>query len=292
MPAGEIKRLRSELERLLGPRNEWHGTLLRELFALLWDGAGRRRRSPDHERIWLNLAGFCMRPGFGYPLDEWRVKQLWSLYPSGIQFGREARNWAEWWILWRRVAGGLDATAQTLLFDDIAYYLQPPGTVKRPPGPNKQGYDDMVKLVGSLERLPVENKIEAGEWLLRRLRKPKENVQTWWAIGRLGARQPAYGSAHQVVPPEVAEDWLQQLLALDWKQMESAAIAAALLTRMTGDRERDIGASLRDRVIERLVTIKAPPSWLKMVREVIELSAEDEKRLLGDSLPVGLKLLH
>ena len=292
MPAGEIKRLRSELERLLGPRNEWHGTLLRELFALLWDGAGKRRRSPDHERIWLNLAGFCMRPGFGYPLDEWRVKQLWSLYPSGIQFGREARNWAEWWILWRRVAGGLDATAQTLLFDDIAYYLQPPGTVKRPPGPNKQGYDDMVKLVGSLERLPVENKIEAGEWLLRRLLKPKENVQTWWAIGRLGARQPAYGSAHQVVPPEVAEDWLQQLLALDWKQMESAAIAAALLTRMTGDRERDIGASLRDRVIERLVTIKAPPSWLKMVREVIELSSEDEKRLLGDSLPVGLKLLH
>lgn len=290
--AGEIKRLRSELERLLGPREEWQGTLLRELFVLLWDGAGKRRRTPDHERIWLNLAGFCMRPGFGYPLDEWRVAQLWNLYQNGIQFGNEARNWAEWWILWRRVAGGLDEAAQRALFVDIAFYLQPPGAAKRPPGPKKQGYDDMVKLVASLERLPSENKIEAGEWLLQRLRKPRENVQTWWAIGRLGAREPAYGSAHQVVPPEVAERWLQRLLELDWKQMEPAVFAAALLSRMTGDRERDIGKPLRDLVIERLVAIKAPPGWLKMVQEVVELSAEDEKRLLGDSLPVGLKLLH
>jgi len=288
----EIKRLRSELERLLGPREEWHGMLLRELFAVLWDGVGKRRRSPDHERIWLNLAGFCMRPGFGYALDDWRVEQLWSLYQSGIQFGKDARNWAEWWILWRRVAGGLDATAQHLLFQDISFYLRPPGTVKRPSGPKKQGYDDMVKLVAVLERLPSENKIEAGEWLLQRLHKPKENVQSWWAIGRLGAREPAYGSAHQVVPVEVAEQWLQRLLAQDWKQTEPAAFAAALLTRLTGDRERDIGGPLRDQVIERLNAVKAPPSWVRMVREVIEFSSADEKRLLGDSLPVGLKLLH
>jgi hypothetical protein len=29
-----------------------------------------------------------------------------------------------------------------------------------------------------------------------------------------------------------------------------------------------------------------------MVNEVVELSAVDEKRFLGDSLPVGLKLLE
>ena len=290
--AGEVKRLRNQLERLLGPREEWDGLLLRELFGVLWDGTGKRRRSADHERIWLNLAGYCARPGFGYPLDDWRVEQLWSLYAAGIQFGKEARIWAEWWILWRRVAGGLDEAAQLRLFEDIAYYLRPPGAAKRPPGPKKQGYDDMVRLAASLERLPVERKIELGGWLLQRLRKPKENIQTWWAIGRLGAREPVYGSAHRVVPVETAEQWLQQLLAQDWKKIAPAAFAAALISRKTGDRERDLSEALREQVIERLTAIKAPASWLAMVREVVELSAADEKRLLGDSLPVGLKLLH
>jgi hypothetical protein len=290
--SGEIKRLRNELERLLGPRHEWHGPLLRELFSVLWDGAGKRRRSADHERIWLNLVGFCVRPGFGYPLDDWRVEQLWSLYPAGLQFTKEARNWAEWWILWRRVAGGLDAAAQLQLFEDIAYYLQPAGQARRPPGPKLQGYDDMVRLAASLEQLPVAHKIELGGWLLLRLTKPKENPQTWWALGRLGAREPVYGSAHRVVPREIAEQWLEQVLTQDWKQVEPAAFAAALLSRMTGDRERDLDSSLRARVIEGLSAAKASPSWIAMVREVVELTEADEKRLLGDSLPVGLKLLH
>lgn len=290
--AGEIKRLRNELERLLGPRDGWDGLLLRELFGVLWDGVGKRRRSADHERIWLNLAGFCVRPGFGYPLDDWRVEQLWSLYPAGLQFAKETRNWAEWWILWRRVAGGLEQTAQQQLFEDIAFYLQPPGQAKRPAGPKLQGYDDMVRLAASLERLPVAHKIELGGWLLQRLHKPKENVQTWWAIGRLGAREPVYGSAHQVVPREIAEAWLEQLLTQDWKQVEPAPFAAALLCRMTGDRERDLGEAVRQQVMERLQASKAPPSWVAMVREVVELTAADEKRLLGDSLPVGLKLIH
>jgi molecular chaperone DnaK (HSP70) len=289
---GEVKRLPSQLERLLGSRDEWDGLLLRELFGVLWDGVGKRRRSVDHERIWLNLAGYCARPGFGYPLDDWRVEQLWSLYQAGIQYSKETRNWAAWWILWRRVAGGLDEPAQLRLLDDMAYYLKPPGAAKRPPGPAKQGYDEMVRLAASLERLPVQRKIELGGWLLQRLRKPKENLQTWWAIGRLGARETVYGSAHQVVPVETAEQWLKRLLVQDWRRTESAAFAAALITRKTGDRERDLGDSVREQVIERLFAAKAPSSWLAMVREVIELSAADEKRLLGDSLPVGLKLLH
>ena len=290
--ATEIRQLRVELEKLLGPREEWQGTLLRELFQHLWEGAGKRRRSADHERTWLNLVGFCARPGFGYPLDEWRVEQLWSLYSDTIQFIGEARNWAEWWILWRRVAGGLNAAAQLQLFQDVAFYLQPPGNAKRPPGVKRLGYDDMVRLVGSLERLPVENKVEAGGWLLQRLRKPKENSQTWWAVGRLGAREPAYGSAHQVVPPNIALQWLGQLFLLDWKQIEPAAFAAALLARMTGDRERDLDPSVRAQVCERLTAIKAPRSWVTMVQDVCELNAADERRLLGDSIPVGIKLLQ
>ena len=44
--------------------------------------AGKRRRSADHERVWFQLAGYTLRPGFGYPLDEWRCEQTAALFAS------------------------------------------------------------------------------------------------------------------------------------------------------------------------------------------------------------------
>ena len=75
----------------------------------------------------MNLAGFCLRPGFGYPLDEWHVQRLWSIYGQGIQYRAAGQNWSEWWTMWRRVAGGLGIEEQTRILDDIAFTLQPPG---------------------------------------------------------------------------------------------------------------------------------------------------------------------
>jgi len=70
-----------------------------------------------------------------------------------------------------------------------------------------------------------------------------------------------------------------------------AAFAAALLARMSGDRERDIDVALRQRVIEALRAGKAPESWVGMVTEYQALSEADEQRLFGEALPPGLKLL-
>ncbi len=289
----EVKRLRSELEKELGDRNRWETPLLRELFTPLMEGGRKRRRTADHERVWFSLTGFCLRPGFGYPLDDWRVQQLWSIYEQGVQYGNENQNWSEWWTLWRRIAGGLDEQAQTQMLDDIAYYLQPPGKshVKRS-GSKKQGYDDMVKLTAALERVSAQRKEQIGNWLIERLRKPSENSQTWWAVGRIGARVPFHGSAHNVVARSVAEKWLEQLLTLDWKKIEPASFAATLLARVSGDRERDLDQTLRDEVQRRLENIKAPAAWIHMVQEIVELDESDERRMFGEALPAGLKLLR
>jgi len=183
---------------------------------------------------------------------------------------------------------------QTRVLDDIAYYLQPPGKalVKRPAGPRRQGYDDMVRLAATLERVAVARKIEIGEWLLLRLKKADESRQSWWAVGRIGARVPFHGSAHNVVPPGIAHQWLDQLLKVDWKKHETAAFAAALIARVSGDRERDVDADRRQRVIDALSARKAPDTWLKMVSQAVELSEADERRAFGESLPPGLKLIH
>ena len=290
--ARAVKTLRADLEKILGKRDNWDSALARELFDVLLDGQKRRRRSPDHERLWFNLAGFCLRPGFGYPLDDWRVDQLWPLFAQGVQHVKEAQLWAEWWTLWRRVAGGLDADRQTELLDDVQPYLRPPSKNTRIKGVRKQGYDDMVRLAASLEQLAAARKAEIGDYLLQRLGGKNESVQGWWALGRLGARVPFHGSAHAVVDAERAAEWLRAVLNLDWQKVQPAAFAATLLARLSGDRERDLDAELRADVSRRLRHIDAPSSWRQMVSEVVALEADDEQRVFGESLPSGLTLVE
>lgn len=289
----DVKRLRAQLEQLLGPRQSWDGALLRALFGALWERAGRRRRSADHERLWLNLAGYCVRPGFGYPLDEWRIEKLWSLFDDGIQYVNEGQVWSEWWTLWRRAAGGLNDTRQLQLLDAMTW-LQAEAANKRhklPFDPAKVGDADMLRVQASLERIPVERKIKMAERLLVRLQRPSENHQGWWAVGRLGARLPFYGSAHGVVPPDVATPWLEVVAALDWKKVEPAMFAAAQIARMTGDRSRDLAQADREKIARRLEAAHAPPAWIAMVREVVTLDAADTGRIFGESMPAGLKLV-
>ncbi|CAG1022505.1 Chaperone protein HscA [Patescibacteria group bacterium] len=289
-----VKNLRTDLENLLGAeRSDWETSVLRAMFSTLLEGSKYRRRSESHERVWLSLMGFCLRPGFGYPLDDWRVEQLWNFYSPSIQFVNENQNWAEWWILWRRVSGGLNAEAQTQIFNDLAKYLNP--AAARQPNIAKQiktrGYDDMVRLAATLERLAVEQKIQLGEWLLKRLEKSGEPSQTWWAVGRIGARVPFHGSTHNVIPASVINDWLAIAFNQDWKKNPHIGFAATLMARMSGDRARDIDDELRSTILDKLKSSKAPTSWLEMVEHVKQLDEKEEKQLFGEALPPGLKLI-
>ncbi|MBN8440600.1 MAG: hsp70 family protein [Thauera sp.] len=289
--AADVRQLRVRLERLLGRREDWDMPLLRALFDALLERARRRRRSAEHERVWLNLAGYCLRPGLGAALDDWRMDQLWALFPQGIQYVKERHNWSEWWTLWRRTAGGLDETRQLHILEALAGHLEDADVPRRKADPVQDSYDDMVRLAASLERVPVMHRIEVGNWLLERLRRPAEKSHTWWALGRVGARESLYGSAHNVVGPEIAAEWLTALLALDWKTVEPAAFAAAQIARRTGDRARDVAPELRDEVVGRLTAARAPSSWITMVRETVSLDAADQRRSFGEALPPGLKLI-
>ncbi|MBL8376183.1 Hsp70 family protein [Accumulibacter sp.] len=289
----DVRRLRGQLEHLLGKRDEWEMPVLRALFDALMQRARRRRRSPEHERLWLNLAGFCLRPGLGDALDEWRIEQLCEILPQGIQYVSESQNWSEWWTLWRRAAGGLPPAIQERLLAELSPWLrsEPTKTRSRLPAAIAGSHDDMLRLVASLERLPIERKVEVGDWLLERLRKASEKPLGWWALGRLGARQSLYGSAHQVVPPEVAGRWLEAMLASDWKKVEPAAFAATQIARLTGDRSRDLPEEAREATLARLATINASASWIAQVTTVVELDKADERRAFGESLPAGLRLI-
>jgi hypothetical protein len=281
--ARAVKGVRRELEQLLGPRGEWSGAICRALWEECIQLESARGQTEEHELAWLRLCGWCLRPGFGAPLDDARLERMWTLREAGLRRPTRA-TWVEWWILWRRIAPGLDAERQRILFEDVRPWLWP--GPKPPPGPHAHGPVEMMHLVAVLERLPIDAKTAAGELFLER----SDKLGSYWPLGRVGARALLRGDASSVVPPGVAQRWLRHLLALDWEKAEGATFAAASIARLTGDPALDVDASTRSEVIERLARVKAPPSWSELLLRPSGLPEGDLKRVLGEALPAGLRL--
>ncbi|MGR5515190.1 Hsp70 family protein [Vibrio harveyi] len=290
----EIKTLAKDLEKKLGKRDEWDFTTLRQLFDTFAQGRKRRRRSEQHEKNWLRLAGFALRPGFGDPTDSWRIEQVWGLYQQNIQF-KNHQGWTDWWVFWRRIAGGLSQEQQETILADIAKYLHP-GAMKNPQSAKAaqdMGYESMVRLSASLEHLEVEDKVLLATWFLSKAINHNQFEQVhWWAIGRLASRTPLYGSQHNVIPREQAEQWLPKLLEQNWQKEPMIAFAAVMICRKTGDRLFDISDDYREQVLTKLKQSKVPESWVSLVEEVKELSESESKRIFGDALPSGLTLVN
>ena len=150
----------------------------------------------------------------------------------------------------------------------------------------------MLRLFAAMEAVPWQFRQEMGQWMLTRLKRADETVQTWWAIGRIAARQPLAANAHLTMPPAPATEFLNATLTQDWRKNETAMFAAVQITRMTGDRARDMSDAQRTEVLAKLKSSGAPTRWIELVESVQEMDADDRKRSFGDSLPPGLSLLR
>jgi molecular chaperone DnaK (HSP70) len=285
----DAKGLIRELERLLRDRATWTTPTTRALFDALIVHRRARRRTAAHERTFWLLAGYCLRPGFGHPLDDERVRLLTPLLFERLAFA-ETRVWQQLWIAGRRVAGGLDEAAQTRLRDLIDPFLAPSEVkLKKPKGLRPEALDDLLAMAASLERVSAARRSELGGWLLERT-WTESDPGLWAAIGRIGARIPTYASAHHVVSARSAERWLDHLLREKWAELPTAINAAVELARRTGDRARDIADPLRHEVERRLVASGAADAQVRAVREVVLASESDRVAFFGESLPVGLRL--
>ena len=285
-PAGVMKALQS----LLGPKDSWSMTVLRGLWEPLKDLRGGRGKTAAHEARWMNLVGYTLRPGFGYPLDDWRVKETWRLFNLGLVHDKDDPCRLEWWILWRRISGGLTKTQQEELFKRIAPHFLPTFARRAErKTPSTQESAEMWRCVASMERLTARQKIELGDVLIQQLEKKRAPEQAMWALGRLAARVPLYGPTEDVVLRSKAERWLEQILALDWSN-DNFALAAAEIGRASGDRARDLDESLRRKLAERLRKSKDGERMARSVLEPVPREARDEKLAFGEALPSGLRL--
>jgi len=297
IPQELTKAMESALE---APRHEWPTGLCRRLWEFLAEAVEHRRRSPAHLSRWYHLAGYCLRPGFGDSLDKFRVEQLWKVIQAppraepGRSTSRIPEGGADYWIMWRRVAGGLHAQLQQALYDRLRPSLLP-GKGKIGVKPNANELAEMWRTAASLERLDVKHKEALGQALLKPLRRSPVPTYAFWALTRLGARVLFYGPLNAVVHHQVVERWLDAMLTFEPghdSERLAWAFCLAQLARRSGQRALDVDDGHRGQVLTVLRPLQIPPHWIGLVEEVSELGGEEQSQLFGESLPIGLRLLQ
>lgn len=294
--APKPSQLMSRLSEAVSLRKaDWPPNLLRSIWSALMDHQAGRRQSAAHEARWLNLLGYALRPGYGLAADDWRVAETWRAVHGKLAFpAASSRN--ESLILWRRIAGGFTAGQQLTVYQQIA------GPLRDVLDPLRRGKGggvaspheliELLRLVGSLELLPKSEKSQLGDWLLQLL-----GVKKWaacqasilWTLGRLGSRAPTYGPLNCVTDAEHVSTWLTQLVQLDLDD-PNLPLALMLSARLVGDRYRDVSPQIRQSVHDKLVQLAAPAHYVELVVRGGQLHNEEATQILGEALPLGLRL--
>jgi molecular chaperone DnaK (HSP70) len=278
--------LLKNLEKILGlPKAEWNGTLIRALWPTLRDAAEFRKHSVDHEETWLIFAGFLLRPGFGAPRDAIRLNELWDiLSPGPVWPGKRIQ--LQLHILWRRVVGGLDRERQeALLAPELAKLLAP-----KPSGA------EIVRLSGSLERIPVSTKSTLAEHFLKTAEELVDAGQHaapyFNALGLLLNRTPLRAGPETVLSPDLVEQTFQAFGHLDWSESHFAELRTLFLraARRTDNRHLDVPRSLAERIASKLEKSGLSSARVSSLRTYRPLEATDQSGLIGESLPPGLVL--
>ncbi len=294
--SSDPKQLTKELEVALDAgRDKWPTGLCRRMWEFLIAAADHRKASPAHLSRWYNLVGFTLRPGFGDGMDKFRVEQLWKLLhsaPKGAKAGLiQPEGGADFWIMWRRVAGGLTTGLQTTLFNRLRPVLLPKSSG---PKPSANEFTEMWRAAAALERLDLKSKEQLGEAALKSCRRSPTSPHAFFALTRLGARVLLYGPLNAVLHPQVVQKWIDALLPFEpGHQSERIAFSFCLaqLARRSGQRAIDIDDAHQEQVLAALRAQHAPAHWIRMVEEVVELDADEQSQMFGEALPIGLRLI-
>ena len=273
--------LPSRLEAALGlGRNSWPVDVARRLADVFIEQMENRKRGAAIEIRWLNLGGFCLRPGFGYPGDDFRIEQVRRIYAAGPQFANQVQNEIDWWIFWGRLAGGLNRNQQFDIVQRLLPFLLPkPG--KKPQRVNNSLLREMWRTASSMELIPAGNRTQLGDALLKQGKESGYNDVVLWCISRLGARQLFYGPINQVLAPSIASRWIETLLTVP--KSDDALVS---LARHTGDPVRDVSPATSAAVRTRLTD----PQLIAQLEGDTERDERALGRIFGEDLPSGLVL--
>jgi molecular chaperone DnaK (HSP70) len=276
-------RLLKNLEALFEmPKSDWNLMLIRNLWGTLKRCIPCCANSVEHEEAWLILAGYFLRPGFGAELDPVRIDELWDAFAAAPRHpGKQVL--LQRYILWRRIAGGLDRTRQQTILDAELPRLRQ----QRKPSA------ELVRLVGSLERVDQASKLELIELFLDRaseLAGTGGYAEPYWvALGLLLNRTPLHAGPEAVVSADHVARAFDRLEELDWKQPGLAELFLRA-GRVTDNRHLDLPRPLRKEIVRKLEKAGIPAHKTVRVEQFIPMDRSEQAALFGESLPPGLLL--
>ncbi|PIE75072.1 MAG: molecular chaperone DnaK [Deltaproteobacteria bacterium] len=281
----KVKSVVKEISRLIGKsKNKWPVHFIRKMADFLIEHSDFRTKSSIYEARWLNLVGFCMRPGIGDAMDSIRIKKLWPEYSKGLYFEKDIQNRNEWWIFLRRIAAGLKAGYQRQISQDLSSMLKRKKVLN-------QEKSELWMAIGNFEYLHSNDKKRFSNFLKQELKPSKFEPKMVLALGRIGAREPLYGDIDKVLDSDSASKLLDFLLTDKWGPSKEARYAVSQTGRLTGDRIRDIDDKKRKEAVNFLEKYEDFENS-RFLKEIIEVETSEEKDRFGDSLPSGIILHH
>jgi len=280
-----------KLEQHIGmERREWGPTILRELWTSLLKMAPYRKITLEHEARWWNLAGFFLRPGFGFPLDDFRMKELWKMIIGELKFRQTPDSLIQIWICFRRVAGGLGKGQQMQIARELmgAIFDKKSGKIDTKRKGEQYFYSEKIRALAAMERIDLPFKIRLGETLVDRLLHDSASSCDFWALGRIGARHLFYASAGQVVPRDYVSKWIERLLEKKSlrEHHESMLFLMKQLARKTDQRELNLSETTLEKIFAAFPTDHLG-EWLL---EEKEMTKSEQEMAFGENLPSGLLL--
>ena len=286
-----VASITKDIEKILDlSKNQWPVHVLRSFADSLLNIPYEKLTSPGKEAKWLNLCGFCLRPGFGDPEDELRLKKAWKLWFNGMNNPNNPQVVAERWVFWRRVISGLKSGHQRSIYEVLRKSICPKGIYSNKVKAGIQAKTEMWRCMGALELLQPKQKAALGEILL--LRKKRLDSFDYWVLARLGARHLFHAPVNNVVPGNIVSRWLDTLI----KNKASNTVlldklfALSRMAALTGDRTIDVDAKHLSATLEFLRINKTPEQWIKHLKSVRKESIQEQNKILGDSLPLGLSI--
>ena len=283
----QLPRLMADIANALDcPKERWPLGVLRDLADTLLDIVAARQVSAEDESRWMNLLGYCLRPGMGEGFDPHRIKKLWRIYKKGPIHANAKQVRAEWWIMWRRVAAGLSPGQQRQFFQDISPFL----VLKKKSRIPRQEFTEMWMATASMERLHVKDKITLGRQLIGQFATRKPHAQLLWALSRIGARDLLYGSIDRVTSPTEVADWVEKILSLTWKNPKPVVEMLSQLCRKTGDPLCDLALETRHKIVDWIASAGDYPEPLARITRHASRKQKERDAIFGETLPAGLIL--
>lgn len=278
------KNVLTELETLIEmPKSKWPSSVLRSLFDTLFELKSDFFSNSEAELRFWNLAGFFLRPGFGYPLDDYRIKELWKIILAEYKKQKPFDCMIQKLICYRRISLGLNKGQQLQLASEILPELY--SNLQGKKEGNIYEYTEKLRLAASLESINREQKIRLGDLLLKKISKGKSIDVDLFALGRIGSRHLIAAAFVHTLPHQDVEPWIETLLSVKTLKPLDKKLLLEKLARKVEGLEFNISSTLVEKILQEF------PESRHLLTEMVSLELEEQEDLLGDTLPPGLTLV-